>query len=71
MTTEIIRDGDRFLPKREVLGITGYSASTLWREIKAGRFPKAYQLSPNRKGHLQSEVCAWVAKRVKKRTARS
>ena len=31
----------RFMPKPEVLGITGFSATTLWREIQGGALPLA------------------------------
>ena len=55
---------DRFLSKREVLRIAGFSAATLWREVRAKRFPAPYCISANRKGYLESEVRAWVAERV-------
>ena len=55
---------DRFLPKPEVLKITGFSAATLHREVKAKRFPAPVSISTHRKGFLESEVRAWIAGRV-------
>ena len=59
---------DRFLAKSEVLRIAGFSAATLWREVKAGRFPIPVAISAKRVGHLESEVHAWIAARVGSRT---
>jgi len=56
VTTKVFAEDDRFVSKSEVLKIMAWSPSTLYREEKAGRFPKAYKLSPNRKAHLLSEV---------------
>jgi prophage regulatory protein len=55
---------DRFLAKPEVLRITGFSAATLWREVKAKRFPAPIPISAQRKGFLESEVRAWITARV-------
>jgi prophage regulatory protein len=56
---------DRFLPQPEVLRITGLSAATLGREIKAKRFPAPIAISPGRRAFLASEVRAWVNTAVK------
>ena len=58
---------DRFLARPEVLRIAGFSAATLWREVKAGRFPAPVPISPNRSAFLESEVRAWRATKVKTR----
>jgi prophage regulatory protein len=58
---------DRFLTKPEVLRITGFSAATLWREVRAGRFPAPVALSAKRIGFLQSEIEAWVSNKVQAR----
>ena len=55
---------ERLMPKREVVQTTGLSATTIWREYRAGRFPKPHQLTPNRVGWLESEVRAWMADRT-------
>jgi prophage regulatory protein len=56
---------DRFLSKPEVLRIAGFSAATLWREVKASRFPEPVRISSNRIGFLESEVREWVASKVR------
>ena len=43
----------------EVSYQTGLSRATIYREIKAGNFPKQLQLSPHRVGWLQCEIDAW------------
>ena len=55
---------ERFMPKREVVQATGLSATTIWREYRAGRFPKPHSLTRNRVGWLESEVLAWMADRL-------
>jgi len=54
---------DRILRKPEVLERTGLSGTTLWREVKAERFPSPVQLSPHRIGWFESSVNAWMDKR--------
>jgi prophage regulatory protein len=51
---------ERVLPKSEVLRITGFAAATLWREIRAKRFPAPIPISPKRVGFLESEVQEWL-----------
>jgi prophage regulatory protein len=58
---------DPFLSTEAVTGFTGFSRQTLWREVKAGRFPKPVQLTPQRQGWLQSEVQKWQRDRVANR----
>jgi len=43
----------------EVSYQTGLSRATIYREIKAGNFPKQLQLSPHRVGWLQCEIDTW------------
>lgn len=62
---------DRFISKTEVLRIAGFSAATLWREVKAGRFPKPISTSPNRVGFLESEIRQWVASKITSARKRS
>jgi len=47
----------------EVSYQTGLSRATIYREIKAGNFPKQLQLSPQRVGSLQCEIDAWRSAR--------
>jgi prophage regulatory protein len=60
---------DRFMPIREVVSLTGLSRTTIWRETKAGRFPKPIPLTTQRSGRLESEVRAWMASRLQEARA--
>ena len=51
---------DRFISTDEMCGITGYSRTTLWREVKAGRCVQPVRLSPGRVGFAESEVRVWI-----------
>ena len=55
---------NKFLRRREVLKRAGFSNTTLWREERAGRFPRRHALSPGLVGWLESEVEAWIAERA-------
>ena len=57
----------RILRRKEVLGITGVSPSTLWRMEQDGRFPKRIALGPNCAGWLSNEVDAWYEDLAKNR----
>lgn len=50
---------DRFLREQEVLEVTSLSRSTLWREIKAQRFPRPVPISAGRVGWRESMIAAW------------
>jgi prophage regulatory protein len=50
---------DRFMREKEVLSVTSFSRTTLWREIKRGRFPKSVVISAGRVGWRQSAIEAW------------
>ena len=54
---------DRFLSRAQVSELTGLSTTTIWREIRAGRFPKAVSLSPNRKGFRAQDIADWMRSR--------
>jgi prophage regulatory protein len=55
---------ERFLPKAEVLRITGLSDTTLWRMCRARKFPAPIQISTNRIAWLSSEVAEWQRKLI-------
>lgn len=55
--------GDRLLPWPKVREITDLSRSTAWRRERAGDFPRAVRISPNRVGWWESEVDAWKRSR--------
>lgn len=50
---------DRFLQEKDVLELTSLSRSTLWRQIKRGKFPSSVMISAGRVGWRQSAVLAW------------
>lgn len=56
--------GRRVLREPVVEGVTGLSASTIDREVAAGRFPAPIRLTPRAKGWLESEIDAWLEARV-------
>ena len=56
--------------KRQVLTLTGLSATTLWRLVRRGAFPAPIQLSPGAVGWLDAEVTAWLSERAGAREGR-
>lgn len=50
---------DRYLKEVEVLAVTSLSHATLWREVKAKRFPAQVRISPGRVGWKASEIAIW------------
>ena len=54
---------DGIMPDKDVRLVTSYSRTTLWREERAGRFPKRIQLSPGRVGWIGSEILEWITSR--------
>ena len=55
---------ERYLREEQVLEVTTLSHATLWREVKAGRFPKQVRLGPNKVAWLRSEVLGWIGQRA-------
>jgi prophage regulatory protein len=51
---------DRFLRIKQVCGKVGWCRGTLYRELKAGRFPQPRQLGFRAVGFLESEVDTWM-----------
>ena len=49
--------------KRELSEALQISDVTLWRWVRAGRFPKPIKLGPNTIGWLQADVASWLEKR--------
>jgi prophage regulatory protein len=49
----------RMLNEAQVLALIPISRTTLFRMMKAGRFPKATHISPNRRCWFESEVADW------------
>jgi prophage regulatory protein len=51
------------LRKPAVLAKIGYSDTSLWRDVRAGRFPKPIRLGPNRVGWDEGEINRWLEDR--------
>ena len=49
----------QFLSVADVLNMTTFSESTLWRKVKAGTFPKPVPLSKRRVGWREKDVLEW------------
>lgn len=49
----------RMLNEEQVLQIIPVSRTTLYRMEKAGRFPRATYISPNRRVWFEDEIVAW------------
>lgn len=47
-------------PKEWVTEVTTLSSATIYREIKAGRFPPPVIASPGRVAWLEADVIAWI-----------
>jgi prophage regulatory protein len=54
---------DRILNLEQVVHLVGLSEATVWREVKAGRFPAPLIISPRRRGWRLSALLAWLASR--------
>ena len=47
----------------EVVQATGKSETTIWRDEKAGRFPRRRRIGPNAVGWRSDEIEAWIRER--------
>jgi len=59
-----MHDNDIFIPQKKVVDMTSLSATTIWREIKAKRFPQNYKIGPNRVAWRKSEILNWISERM-------
>lgn len=50
---------------------TGKSRSTIYAEIKDGRFPSQIQIGPRSVGWLESEIDEWIQDRINKSRSES
>lgn len=50
----------RLIRTKEVLGMIGVSRTTLWRMVRAGRFPSPVAISSWAAGFRDDEVEAWL-----------
>jgi len=53
-----------FYSTRQVCELTTYSKTTLWREVKAERFPPPIKISPGRVAFIREQVDAWIQAKV-------
>lgn len=65
--SENIAQTERFIKLPEVMNKTGLSRSTIYRNMKAGDFPKSIQLNQQNIVWLESEVNAWMKAQIDKR----
>lgn len=56
-----------FIDMRAVRGITGLSTATIYRAVKASRFPRPVPLSVRKSKWIRSEVIAWRDARIAER----
>ena len=49
-----------FYSTRQVCELTTYSKTTLWREVRATRFPHPIRISPGRVAFSRDHVDAWL-----------
>ena len=50
---------------REVMKITGFSRSQIYKLINIGEFPKQIQISPGSVAWLESELEDWMEERIR------
>jgi prophage regulatory protein len=52
------------LRESELRGRIKLSHSTIWRLVRAGKFPSPIQLSPRAKGWRAADIEAWLTERA-------
>lgn len=55
---------ERIMRKKEVLAVVGLSDVSVWRQERAGTFPKRLRLGGNSVGWLKSEIDGWLQQRA-------
>ena len=50
---------------REVMKITGFGGSQIYKLINIGEFPKQIQISPGSVAWLESELETWMKERIR------
>lgn len=58
---------ERFLSLDEVMTKTGLKRSTIYNQMRLGRFPKNIEISSNRIAWLESEVIIWMTTKINQR----
>lgn len=57
---EQVASGNRIIRIKQVLEITGFSRTTLWRMRKSNSFPKAVQLGDSIIGWYERDIHTWI-----------
>ena len=55
---------ERLIGRKEVLILIGISNATLWRWIKAGRFPAPLKIGKKKVAWRSSVLATWIAQRT-------
>ena len=63
--SDLIQQGFSILRCKQVQARTGLARSTIYLYIKTGTFPRPVPLGTRAVGWLESEVCDWIAERVR------
>ena len=61
--SEVKRQTDRLIRRKELIQMVGYSASSIWRRCKDGSFPHPVRLGPSSVAWRLSEVEEWMRSR--------
>ncbi len=64
ISTEISSDALVIVRESELLPRIKLSHSTIWRLVRAGKFPRPIQLSERAKGWRASDIEAWLVQRA-------
>ena len=60
----------QFIRPKQVMALIGVSKATLWRMVRAGRFPAPVRIGAFSKAYVLEEVQAWMAAVAEQRAAR-
>lgn len=59
---EFTLPADGFISVDQFAKVMGIGISTVWDQIRCGRYPKPYKITPNRSGFAVSDVRALIEK---------
>lgn len=51
---------------KQVAAKVSLGQSTIYKMVSEGRFPKPFQLAPNRNAWIESDIDAWLAEKAGK-----
>ena len=55
----------RMLDTKEVMRLTGWSRSTIWRKVRSGDFPAPLAIGPNSNRWTEELYASWLARQPK------